>query len=169
MCGIPIALTALSTAASLAGNYMQHQQQSSAAQTQAAYQAQVAANNATQKQQLAQNEIAKSVVERDSFLRSANKSMGTTKSQLAAGNFTLDSGSNSSLLSQKAGELQHQAQLISQKGAEAAYGHQVGATQALNRQNWAEYEKQKARSGKDSLLVDMGGTLLSGIRKGLNK
>lgn len=169
MCGLPLVLTALTTAVSMAGSYVDNKQQTAAAQAQADYQAQMAANEATRQQQLAQNELAKGQTERDTFLRSATKSMGTMKSQLAAGNFTLNSGSNLSLLAQEAQELQHQAQLIGQNSAEAAYGHQTGASQAMNQKNWAEYEKRKASSNKSSLLLDMGGTLLGGIGRGLNK
>ena len=169
MCSVTLALTAASAAIGMVNQYNTGQQQIAAAENEATRASQIAANEAAANNQLAQNELAKGEAEKSKFLRSASQAMGTRRSQLAGGNFEINSGSNVSLLSQGAEELQHDAQLISQKAAESAYGYQTQATSASNRQSWAEYEKSKSKSKEDSLLLGMGGSLLGSLGSNLNK
>ena len=169
MCSVTLALTAASAAIGMVNQYNTGQQQIAAAQNAAGHTAQLEANEAAAKNQLAQNELAKGETEKSRFLRSASQAMGTRRSQLAGGNFELDSGSNASILSQEAEELQHDAQLISQRAAESAYGYQTQSTLASNRQSWAEYEKSKAKSKESSLLMGVGGSLLGSLGSNLNK
>lgn len=169
MCAISVAVTAISTVVGMVGQYMQYKNESKAQQAQADYNAQIAANDAATKQQLAQNEIAKGSAERDRLLRDGARHQGKMRSQLAAGGFEMDSGSSLSLLGESATEIQHDAEIMSHNAAMAAWGHQVGVTQAQNDQAWSKYQGQQAKSGKGAMMIGMGGSLLGGIGKGLNQ
>ena len=164
---VPLAMTILSTATAM---YSQNQQQktaSKAATAQAEYNAQVAANEQATQQQLAQNEVAKGVAERDRLLRQASRQQGEATSMLAANGFALDSGSNLSLLAEGAEEAQYDANIVTQNANMAAWQHQVGATKAANDGSMFAYQKQQANSGNS--LLAMGGTLLGGIAAGLGQ
>lgn len=169
MCSIGIAVTALSTVAGMAGQYMQYQQQSAAQSAQAEYNAQIAAQEAATQQQLAQNEIAKGSAERNRLIRSGARHMGEMRSQLASNNIEMDSGSALSLLGESAEEIQYDANIVSQNAAMSAWEHQVGATRAVNDQNWANYQKQQAKGSRTAQWLGMGGTLLGGLGAGLNQ
>lgn len=169
MCDVGIVITALSTIVGMAGQYAQYQQQSAAAQAQADYNAQIAAQEAATQQQLAQNEIAKGSAERNRLIRSGARHMGEMRSQLAASGFELDSGSALSLLGENAEEIQYDANIVSQNAAMSAWEHQVGATRAVNDQNWANYQKQQAQGSRTAQWLGMGGSLLGGIGTGLKQ
>jgi hypothetical protein len=170
MCAwVGIVISALGTLASMAGQYQQQKSQEKAQRAQAEYNAQIAANEAATQQQLAQNEIAKGAAERNRHIRAGMRQMGEMRSQLGASGFEMDSGSNLSLLGESAEEIQYDANIISQNAAMDAWKHQVGATSAVNEQNWANYQKSQIGSNRTGMLLGMGGTLLSGIGSGLTQ
>lgn len=169
MCGFGIAVTALSTVVGLVGQYVQYQQQAAAQSAQAEYNAQIAAREAAAHQQLAQNEIAKGAAERSRLIRSGARHLGEMRSQMAASGFELDSGSPLSLLGESAEDIQYDANVVSRNAAMAAWEHQVGATRAVNDQNWANYQKRQATGGRTAQWLGLGGTLLGGIGTGLKQ
>lgn len=164
---VSMGLAALSTAASMYGQHQQQKTASKAATAQAEYNAQVAANEQATQQQLAQNEVAKGVAERDRLLRQASRQQGEATSMLAANGFALDSGSNISLLAEGAEEAQYDANIVTQNASMAAWQHQVGATKAGNDISMFDYQKKQANSG--SSMLSLGGTLLGGIAAGLGQ
>lgn len=169
MCSVAIAVTALSTVVSMVGQYTQTRQQTAAQEAQAKYNAQIAAQEAATQQQLAQNEIAKGSAERNRLIRSGVRKMGETRSQLGASGFEMDSGSPLSLLAESAEEIQYDANIVSQNAAMSAWEHQVGATRAVNDQNWANYQKSQAGGSRTAQWLGLGGSLLGGIGSGLNQ
>lgn len=162
-----LAMSALSTGV---GMYAQSEQQRAAqkaANDQAEYNSQVAAQQQATQEQLAQNEVAKGISERDRFLRNASRQQGDAASMLAAGGFAMDSGSALSLLGESAEEAQYDADIISQNANMAAWQHQMGATSAANDRSMFAYQKANAGSGKTASMLGMGGTLLGGIASGM--
>lgn len=167
MCSFAIAgmaITALSTVAQMAGQAQQQQQQQKAAEASAAYNAQIAANEAAVQQQLAQNEISKGIADRERQQRDAARKMGEMRANMGASGFEMDSGSNLSLLEESAAEHQYDSNVIMSNARQAAWQHQVGATQAQNQQSYSNW--QKANAKQDNTL-GMVGTLLGGIGTGI--
>ncbi len=169
MCSFGIAITALSTVFGAVGQYTQYKSQVSAQEASAKYNAQIAAQEAATQQQLAQNEIAKGAADRERLLRSGARHMGEMRSQLGASGFTMDSGSSLSLLGESAEEIQYDANVVSQNAAMAAWQHQVGATRAVNDQNWANFQKQQAKGSRTAQWLGLGGTILGGLGTGLKQ
>lgn len=169
MCDPTLAITAVSTLVGAAGQYAQYKSESAAQQSAAEYNAAIAAQEAATQQQLAQNELAKGEAERTRLLRSGARHQGELRSLMGASGFEMDSGSALSLLGESAEEIQYDANIVGQNAAMAAWSHQVGATRAINDRNWANYQKQQAKSGKGAMWVGIGGTLLGGLGKGLTQ
>lgn len=170
MCGVlaaGLAVTALSTAMSMYAQSEQQRAAQNAANSQAEYNSQVAARQQATQEQLAQNEVAKGISERDRFLRNASRQQGEMAGMLGASGFAMDSGSSLSLLGESAEEAQYDADIISQNANMAAWQHQVGATSAINDQSMFAYQKANAGSGKTASMLGMGGTLLGGIASGM--
>lgn len=170
MCGpaAAIAVTAISTAVGMYAQNQQAKTQANAAQASADYNAQVAAGEAATKQQLAQNEIQKGVVDRERLLRQAARQQGELTTGLAANGFTLDSGSNMDLLAESASEAQYDAQIVSKNAEHSAWQHMVGANAAGNAQSMYEYQSANAYD-KTGNMLNMGSTLLGGIGTGIGQ
>ncbi len=165
MCDILTAVVGLlGTAFSAAGQYAQAQQQQEAAESQARYNAAIAADQAKVSQALAQNELAKGEADRERVLRAGAQEMGEQRSQLAASGFTL-SGSNASLLADQATEIQYDANIVTNNAAMAAWQHQADANSAENEVAWQGYKEDQADSGSLALGLSIGGTVLGGIGK----
>jgi hypothetical protein len=163
-----IGTTVLSTGLSMYGQYQAGKAQEASAKAAAQYNAQVAENEAATRQQLAQNEIAKGVADRERQQRQAARAMGEMRAGMGASGFEMDSGTNLSLLAESAAEHQHDSNIINQNAAMAAWQQQVQGTSALNDQNY--YNWQKANSGTGTATgLAMAGSLLSGIGTGLGQ
>lgn len=162
-----LATTALSTGVGMYGQAMQQQQAAQAAEASAAYNAQVAENQAATQRELAQNEIAKGISERERQQRSAARAMGEMRAQMGASGFTLDSGSNLSLLAESAQEHQYDSNLIMSNANQAAWQHLVGASQAENQKSYSQWQGDNAHAGDGLAALGMAGTLLGGIGSGL--
>lgn len=169
MCGVALAATIAATALSAAGQVVSMQQQEKSAKAAAEYNAQVAANEAATQQQLAQNEIAKGVADRERQQRQAARAMGEMRANMGAGGFTLDSGSNLSLLEESAAEHQYDSAVISSNAEQAAWQRMVGVTAAENSQSLANWQKANAGSGNAAGWLGVGGTILGGIGSAIGK
>lgn len=169
MCSPVLAVTAIGTAMSMAGQYMQYQQESSAAQASADYNASVAANQAEVNQQLANNALAKGEADRERLLRSGVRHQGEMLSQLGASGFAADSGSALSLLGDSAQEIQYDANIVSHNAGMEAWQHQANANQNLNDQSWFNYQKKTAKGSSTAQWLGMGGSLLGGVASGMGR
>jgi hypothetical protein len=169
MPGISIAMTAVSTALGMAGQMVQANQQEKSARAQAEYNSQVAANEAATQRQLAQNEIAKGAAERSQQQRNAARQMGEMRANIGASGLTMDSGSMTDLLAESATEHQYDSNIINANAANAAWQHQVGETNALNNQAFADYQKANAGAGRFGNMLSAGGTLLGGVATGIGQ
>ncbi|MDR1125292.1 MAG: hypothetical protein LBM64_04415 [Deltaproteobacteria bacterium] len=158
-----IAVTAISTAVSMYAQYQGQKAQEKSQKAAAEYNAQVAANEAATQQQLAQNEIAKGVADRERQQRQAARAMGEMRADMAAGGFEMDSGSNLSLLAESAAEHQYDSAVITSNAEQAAWQHEVSALNATNQGHLADWQYANAGSGRGAALLGMGGTLLGGI------
>lgn len=163
-----IAVTAISTAVGMYAQNQQARQQASAQKAAAAYNAQVAANEAATQQQLARNEISKGIADRERQQRQAARAMGEMRANMGASGFEMDSGSNLSLLAEAAREHQYDSQAIMSNANQAAWQHLVAANAAGNRQSFAEWQGSSVGSGSGAGLA-MAGTLLGGIGTGLGQ
>lgn len=160
--GVGIGLSAITTG-------LQAQQQARAQKAAAEYNAQVAANAAATQQELARNEIAKGIADRERQQRQAARAMGEMRANMGASGFEMDSGSSVSLLAESAQEHQYDSQVIMSNANQAAWQHLVAAGSADNQQNWANWEGSNADSGRGAANLAMAGTLLGGIGTGIGK
>jgi hypothetical protein len=171
MCDGGITLTLLMTAVSTAVSMMAQKQaqnaQEKSAKAAAAYNAQVAENEAATQQELARNEMSKGIADRERQQRQAARAMGQMRADMGASGFEMDSGSNLSLLAESAQEHQYDSQTIMSNAQQAAWQHMVGATSALNQQNYAEYQYANAGNDGGAGGLAMAGSLLGGIGKGI--
>ena len=164
MCDMGIASLAMGVLSTGIGMYSQRQQQrqaAAAAQASANYNAQIAQNTADTQEQLARNEIAKGVADRERQQRQAARAMGEMRAGMGASGFEMDSGSALSLLAESAGEHQYDSQIISQNAEQAAWQHLMGQTSAMNEKSFADYQFANAGSGSSGL--SMAGSLLGGV------
>lgn len=166
-------LAALGLAASLAGTlvggvaqYQQGKAQAQAAQQAANYNAQVAANEAETQRNLAMAELQQGAEERNRVIRAGLAKQGEMAGAMGASGFTLDSGTNLSLLGQSAEEVQQDASIVSQNANMNAWQRLVGATRAENEGAFAEYQGKLAAANSGSKL-GLVGTVLGGIGQGL--
>ena len=164
---VTLAVTAIATAASMYAQYQGQKTQEKNAKAAAAYNAQVAENEAATQQQLAQNEISKGIADKERQQRAAARAMGEMRANMGASGFEMGSGSNVSLLAESAEEHQYDSNVITQNAAQAAWQHQVARTGALNNQGFANWQGENAGSGRTGTYLGMGGTLLSGIASGI--
>jgi len=168
MCDLAIAGLATSIAGTLFGGYSQYQQaqaQAAAAQASAEYNSQVAANEAQTQRNMASAEIQKGIDDRNRVIRAGLAKQGEMAAGMAASGFTLDSGTNLSLLGQSAEEIQHDASIAAQNANMAAWRHEVGATRSDNDGSFAKLQGQLAKNSDSKLGI--AGTLLGGIGQGL--
>ena len=164
-----LAVTAVSTAVSMYAQNQQGKQQAKAATASAEYNLQVAENEKATQQQLAQNEVAKGIADRDRHMRNVSRQQGEMTSMLAASGFEIDSGSSLSMLGESAEEAQYDANIITQNADRAAWQHQVGMTALDNQTSMLSYQKANAKPDTASSLIGMGGTLLGGIATGMGQ
>ncbi|MDE6734737.1 MAG: hypothetical protein K2J64_04640 [Desulfovibrio sp.] len=169
MTGVGIGLSAISTGIGMVAQNQQAQQQASAQKAAAEYNAQVAANEAATQQELARNEIAKGIDDRERQQRQAARAMGEMRANMGASGFEMDSGSSASLLAESAQEHQYDSQVIMSNANQAAWQHLVSAGAAENQQNWANWEGSNANSGRGAANLAMAGTLLGGIGTGIGQ
>lgn len=165
---VMVALTVASTAMSMASQAQQQRAAEKTAKSTAEYNAQVAENEAATQRQLAQNEMAKGAAERSQQQRAAARAMGTMRANMGASGFQMDTGSMASLLEESATEHQYDSSVITSNAQQAAWGHLVGATNAQNNMNFANWQGANATSGRTGAILGMGGTLLGGISSGMN-
>ena len=166
---VTLAVTAISTAVSMYAQNQQQKTQEKAAKNQAEYNAQMAENEAATQRQLAQNEIAKGAADRDRHARAAAQRHGEMVSMLGASGFTMDSGTNLSLLGEHMEEEQYDANIITQNANMAAWQHQTAAAGAENQKNMFDYQYANAGSGRGASMLGMIGTGLSGVATGLGQ
>lgn len=162
-----VAVTAISTAVSMYAQNQAQKSQERSAKAAAEYNAQVAENEAATQQQLAQNEIAKGVADRERQQRQAARAMGEMRADMGASGFEMDSGSNLSLLAESAAEHQYDSAVIASNAEQAAWQHQVAALNATNQGNLADWQYSNASSGRTAAGLGMAGTLLGGIGQGI--
>ena len=164
-----MALSAVTTGISMVAQNQQAQQQANAQKAAAEYNAQVAANEAATQQELARNEIAKGIDDRERQQRQAARAMGEMRANMGASGFEMDSGSNASLLAESAQEHQYDSQIIMSNASQAAWQHLVAAGSADNQQSWANWQGSTADSGRSANGLAMAGTLLGGIGTGIGQ
>ena len=169
MCAPALAVTIISTVASMASQFIQYRQEKKAAQASADYNASIAADQARTSQALAQNEIAKGEADRERLIRGAARDQGEMRSMLGASGFEMDSGSGLSLLAESAQEHQYDANIVSHNAAMAAWQHQANANSALNNQSWYKYQKQQSKGSALAQGLAMGGSLLGGIGNAMGR
>ena len=158
-----IAVTAISTGVGMYAQQQQAQAQERSAKAAAAYNAQVAENEAATQRQLAQNEISKGIADRERQQRQAARAMGEMRANMGASGFEMDSGSNLSLLAESAQEHQYDADVIMSNANQAAWQHLVAAGGAENQGTYAQWQRANAGSGRGATSLAMAGTLLGGI------
>ena len=161
--------TAITTAVSMYAQHESQQTQERAARNAAQYNADVAANEAVVQQELARNEMAKGIADRERQQRDAARKMGSMRAGFGASGFTMDSGSALSMLSESAEEHQYDSQVIMSNATQNAWQHQVAANNALNNQGFAEYQKANAGSGRTASMLNMGATVLGGIGQSIGQ
>jgi hypothetical protein len=166
---VSLAITAVSAAVSMYAQHQGQKAQEKSARAAAEYNAQVAENEAAAQQQLARNEMSKGIADRERQQRQAARAMGQMRADIGASGFEMDSGSMVSLLAEEAREHQYDSQVIMNNAAQAAWGHQVGETSALNQKGFADYQYANADAGKAATGLAMAGTLLGGIGKGIGQ
>lgn len=169
MCTPTLAVTALTTAVSMASQYQEAKYQEKSAQAMAEYSAQMAGQEAEHRQQLARQALADGEEAKNQHLRAGARQLGQMRATAGAGGFALDEGTNLSLLGEAAEEIQHEANVISNKAEQNAWAHQVGATGALNEMNMANYKKRGAGSNRSLTNLGLAKSLLGGVADGINK
>ncbi|MDR1658948.1 MAG: hypothetical protein LBR94_01230 [Desulfovibrio sp.] len=162
-----MAVGALSTGVQMYAQNQQQQAQADAASAAAEYNAQVAANEAATREQLARNEMSKGIADRERQQRQAARAMGEMRANMGASGFEMDSGTMESLLAESAQEHQYDSQVIMNNAAQAAWQQQVAQTGALNQMEYANWQKSNADSGRGATGLAMAGTLLGGIAGGI--
>ena len=158
-----IAVTAVSTALTMSAQAQAQAAQERSAKAAAAYNAQVAENEAATQRQLAQNEISKGIADRERQQRQAARAMGEMRANMGASGFEMDSGSNLSLLSESAQEHQYDSEVIMSNANQAAWQHLVAANSAQNQKSFYNWQGSNAGSGQGATNLAMAGTLLGGI------
>jgi len=171
MCGPAAVALGVMVAASVMQASAQHQQakaQAGAARAAGEYNAQVAALEAQNQRSLAQAEIEKGIEERNRVLRAGMAKQGEMAAGMGASGFSLDQGTNLSLLGQSAEEIQHDASMVTQSSKMAAWERMAGATRAENEGAFALFSGQnQAKQAKAGLGLSMAGTVLGGLGQGL--
>ena len=162
-----IVVSVATTAVSMYAQQQQAQQQQAAQEKMAAYNAQIAANEAATQEQLARNEISKGIADRERQQRDAARKMGEMRANMGASGFEMDSGSNLSLLAESAQEHQYDSNVIMSNANQAAWQHLVAANSAQNQQGFYNWQGSNAGAGQGATNLAMAGTLLGGIGNGI--
>lgn len=161
--------TLASTALSAAGQFVQMQQTEKAQKTSAEYNAQIAANEAATQQQLAQNEIAKGIADRERQQRQAARQMGEMRAAIGASGLVMDSGTTLSLLEESAVEHQYDSNIITHNAANAAWQRGMAVTSALNDQAMFEYQRANAGAHVPGAMLGIGSSLMGGMGASMEK
>jgi hypothetical protein len=143
--------------------------QARSARAAAEYNAQAAENQAATHRELAKNEIAKGVADRERQQRQAARAMGQMRADMAASGFEIDSGTNLSLLAESAGEHQYDSATIMSNAEQAAWQQEVAAINATNQGSMYNWQAANANSGRGASQLGMFGTLLGGIGAGIGQ
>jgi hypothetical protein len=159
----------ISTAVGMYGQAQAQKAQEASARASAQYNAQIAENEMATRQQLAQNEIARGVADKERQQRQAARAMGEMRANMGASGFEMDSGSNVSLLAESAAEHQYDSNVISQNAAMAAWQQQSAGVSALNDKNYFNWQEANASSGRGAANLAMAGSLLGGIGTGIGQ
>jgi K+-sensing histidine kinase KdpD len=171
MCHPAAAMMAIMVASAAMQAMAQHQQakaQASAARAAGEYNAKVAANEAATQRSLAQAEIQKGIEERNRVLRAGMAKQGELAAGMGASGFTLDQGTNLSLLGQSAEEIQHDASIVTQSSKMDAWNRLAGATRAENEGIFARFSgENQAKQATAGLGLSMAGTILGGVGQGM--
>lgn len=157
---VALAISLAATAAQTYAGVQQQKAQAKAAQAAADYNSQAAANEAATRQQLAQREMEAAAEQRDRVARAGLAHQGEMKSKMGASGFTLDQGTNLSLLGQSAAEVQQDADKVRQQGQMAAWQH-LAAITGLN--NQSAYGQWEAANTKAQSKLAQTGTILGGV------
>ncbi len=167
---VSLAITAISTVASMVAQQQQAKQQNRAAQAQAEYQQAQLDNEKALQEQQAQDAIARGSEEKNQQQRNAARIMGEQRSMLAASGVEMDSGSALGMLTESAIEAQHDSAIIGQNAAREAWGHQVGANNAENQKSLvAATAENTIAANKSAAAWGMGTTLLGGLGTGMDQ
>ena len=137
--------------------YGQHQA-GQTAQKQAGYQSKVAKNNAQVAEWQAQDALDRGEQAEVEQRRKTRQLMGNQRVVMAANGFDVNTGMNVDLLGDTALMGETDALAIRQNAQREAYGHEVGAANALAQADMATYEGKVA---KKASVINMGSTLLS--------
>jgi hypothetical protein len=167
MCDLSIAGLAATLASTVVGGIVQYQEaqaQAAAARQVAEYKAQVAEGEAETRRNLARAEIEKGAAERDRIIRAGLAKQGEIAGGLGASGFTLDQGTNLSLLGQSAEEIQQDVSLAGHNAALKAWNHLAGAAKAGNEGARARLQGQADQGTANSKLA---GTILGTLGQGL--
>ena len=167
MCDLSIAGLAATLASTVMGGLAQYQQsqaQAEAARQTAEYNARAAEGEAETRRNLARAEMEKGAEERDRMLRAGLAKQAELAAGLGASGFTLDQGTNLSLLGQSAEEIQHELSLAGHNAAMKAWNHQAGAAKAENEGARARFQGQAKADQANSKLAN---TLLGALGQGL--
>lgn len=160
---VMVAATLASTALTMSAQAQAQAAQERSAKAAAAYNAQVAENEAATQRQLAQNEISKGIADRERQQRQAARAMGEMRANMGASGFEMDSGSPLSLLAESAQEHQYDSEVIMSNANQAAWQHLVAANSAQNQKTFYNWQGANAGSGRRANNLAMAGTLLGGI------
>ena len=169
MMGVGMAVSALSTGVQMYAQSEQQKAQERSARAAAEYSAQTAENEAASQRGLARNEIAKGIADRERQQRQAARAMGEMRANMGASGFEMDSGSNLSLLAEKAAEHQHDSAVIASNAEQAAWLHEAAAVNASNQAGMHNWQAANAGSGKSVSQLGMVGTLLGGLGAGIGQ
>ena len=164
---ISVAATVISTAVGMYSQSVAAKQQEKAAKDAAYNNAQIAENQQAVQEGLARNEMQKGINDRERQQRKAAQAMADMRAQMGAAGFEIDSGTNLSLLAESAQEHQYDSQVTLSNAQQAAWAHQVGATNAENSKNFALYQGEQAWNNGLTTGINMAGTLLGGIASGI--
>lgn len=165
-----LVLTAVSTAAGIAGQVMQADQANKATSAQAKYQQQQLDQQKAMQEQQAQDAIARGSEEKNQQQRNASRIMGEQRSMLAASGVEMDSGSALTQIVESAEEAQHDSNIITQNASREAWGYQVGANNTENQKSLvAATAKNTIAANTSAAAWGAGTTLLSGLSKGVGQ
>ena len=160
MCAVATAVTALITAASTAVSMQQQQAQAKAQQQQMERQAQMLEQDKANARQKAQAALAAGEANASLLRRDSARKQGDLAASMAAGGFSLDSGSNLSLLGEAAEDSAHKTSLLRHETATDAWNLQ---NQAVNADNRAQLERMRAAQVGSNARYGMAQSLLGGL------
>lgn len=154
--GISLAMTAVGTYTAVQGNISQGKQASAAA----AYNKQLAENDAIRAEQQATDAIKRGATEEDRFRDQSSLLQGEQVSALASSGFTLDSGSPLQIMADTAEAIELDAQTIRYNAQMEAMGYENNAQASLSS---AEMFRVQGNNASTNSYISAGTSLLSGL------